>query len=258
MCTMVPRVYVEQLSVSYGDEVIFDGETFELIGPGLFLVIGPNGAGKTTLFRALLGLVELKGRVYVNGVEVTGNPERAGRFIGYVPQLSLIDPPFPISTKELIESAIILRKGILARRLSVEERSLLESLIRDLDLSEFINKPFQQLSGGQKQRALLARVLISDPPIIVMDEPLTAIDPVRRESLINMIFELAERKLLLVSSHDPTLFLREAKVLMALNRGIVAMGPPRDVLNEELMKRVYGRNVVLVERCLHVVDYHAV
>ncbi len=252
------RVRAENLSVRYGSEIIFDGETFELAGPGLFLVIGPNGAGKTTLFRALLGLVGLRGRVYVNGIEVTGDPERAGRFVGYVPQLNLIDPPFPISAKELIESAIILRKRAPTLRLNDRESSLLKSLIRDLGLSEFIEKPFQQLSGGQKQRVLLARALITDPPIIMMDEPFTAMDPAGRESLIRMMFELADRKLLLVSSHDPTLFLQKAKAVMALNRGIVAMGSPDDVLSEEVMRRVYGRSVVLVERCLHVVDYHAV
>ncbi|MEM0036679.1 MAG: metal ABC transporter ATP-binding protein [Candidatus Korarchaeum sp.] len=253
---MGPLVYAEELSVRYGDEVIFSRETFELAGPGLFLVIGPNGAGKTTLFRALLGLVKVEGEVYMNGVKVTGDPEGAGRFVGYVPQLSLIDFPFPISTKEFIESAIALRRGILTRR--VLDGGTLKSLIRDLGLGEFIEKPFQQLSGGQKQRALLARALISDPPILMMDEPLTAIDPAGREFLIRMLFELSQRKLLLVSSHDPTLFLERAKVILALNRGIVAMGSPEEVINEEVMKRVYGRNVVLIERCLHVVDYHAV
>lgn len=254
---MGPRVYAEELSVRYGDEVIFSRETFELVGPGLFLVIGPNGAGKTTLFRALLGLVKVEGEVYMNGVKVTGDPERAGRFVGYAPQLSLIDFPFPISTKEFIESAITLKRGILTRGVR-DGGTILESLIRDLGLSEFIKKPFQQLSGGQKQRALLARALISDPPILMMDEPFTAIDPAGREFLIRMISELSQRKLLLVSSHDPTLFLERAKVILALNRDIVAMGPPEEVMNEEVMKRVYGRNVVLIERCLHVVDYHAV
>lgn len=252
----MPSVRAEGLSVHYGSEVIFNGEDFELVGPGLFLVIGPNGAGKTTLFRALLGLVDIGGRVYMNGVDVTGDPERAGRFAGYVPQLDSIDFPFPISTEEFIESAVTLRRRRALR--GDELKPLLESLKSDLGLNEFLKKPFQQLSGGQKQRALLARALISDPPILMMDEPLTAIDPALRESLIGMISELSEDKLLIMSSHDPTLFLRNAKEIIALNRGIAAIGPPADVLNEEVMERVYGRNVVLVERCLHVVDYHAV
>ncbi|MDW8036236.1 MAG: metal ABC transporter ATP-binding protein, partial [Candidatus Korarchaeum sp.] len=243
--------------VSYGDEVIFNRETFELVGPGLFLVIGPNGAGKTTLFRALLGLVELKGRVYMNGVDVTGDPGKAGRFAGYVPQLSTIDFLFPISTKEFIESAVILKKRIPALRMN-DKRKLLESLASELGLNEVFDKPFQQLSGGQKQRALLARALISDPPILLMDEPLAAVDAAGRDSLIKMILELSERKLFIVSSHDPTLFLEKARAILALNRGIVAMGPPAEVMNEDVMKRVYGRSVMLVERCLHVVDYHAV
>jgi len=257
MCTM-QSIRAEDLSVSYGEEIVFRGESFEFIGPGLFLVIGPNGAGKTTLFRALLGLIEVKGRVYMNGVEVTGSPERAGRFAGYVPQLGILSPPFPLSVRELLESAAILRGGSAGREVGDEGKASIESLVRDLGLSEIMERPFQQLSGGQKQRVMLARALIRDPPILIMDEPLTAMDPTGRENLIRIIFELSERKLLLVSSHDPTLFINRAKALVALNRGIVAMGPPEEVLREDVMKRVYGGNVLLVERCLHVVDYHAV
>ncbi len=107
MCTM-SRLTLEarELGVSYGEEVVFSNESFRLEGPGLVVVMGPNGAGKTTLFRALLGLIPVRGRVLVNGEDVTGRPERAGRLIGYVPQWRGEDYHFPVSVREVVESLV--------------------------------------------------------------------------------------------------------------------------------------------------------
>lgn len=254
---MGPWIAVEGLSVRYGTETILSNESFELHGPGLFLVIGPNGAGKTTLFKAILGLLKVEGSVYINGVDVTGDPERAGRFAGYVPQLGIMEISFPVSARDLIESAFILRKGSLSSGISREEKLLVESLIARLGLEGVAEKPFSELSGGMKQRVMLARALASDPQILIMDEPIAAIDPGYRSSIIGFLEEASREKLVLISSHDPALFIKTAKMVIALNRGIVAMGPPEEVLNIEVMSRVYGRTVVLVDKCLHVVDYHA-
>ncbi len=242
-------VEVEGLRVRYGDEVIFEGESFELSGPGLILIIGPNGAGKTTLMRSLLGLVRIDGRVFINGVDVTGRPERAGRFVGYVPQMGPQDLTVPISVIELLSSSLALRK------LSKGSEHLRE-IVDLLGLREILNLPLSSLSGGQRQRVLLARALAPDPPILMMDEPISSIDPAGRETIIDLILDLSKEKLVILSSHDPALFANQAKGVMALNRRIVSMGPPEEVLNEKVMREVYGRSLILIERCLHVVDYH--
>ena len=242
------RVEVEGLRAHYGNEVLFGGESFELSGPGLILVIGPNGAGKTTLMRALLGLVRIDGKVFINGVDVTGRPERAGKFVGYVPQIGPQDLAVPISVMELLSPSLRskLPKG--------SER--LREIVDLLGLREVLNLPFSSLSGGQRQRVLLARALAPDPPILMMDEPISSIDPAGRETIIDLILDLSEEKLLILSSHDPALFANHSKEVIALNKRIVSIGPPEDVLNEKVMREVYGRSLILVERCLHVVDYH--
>ncbi len=252
-----PYIDVRELTVVYGGETIFENENFRIEGSGLTMVIGPNGSGKTTLFKSILGLVSpVKGRVVVNGVDVTGHPEVAGKIIGYVPQLLEINASFPVSVKEVIESAIILHRApprLLTPRY-LKERIL--NLLNKLELREVANKPLRELSGGQRQRAFIARAIIWDPSILILDEPLSAVDPKGRIEIVKLIAELAESKLVLVSSHDPSLFLPYAKAIMVVNRGVLAIGSPEEILNLELLKQVYGDSVMLIQECMHLCDSH--
>ena len=253
-----PMIEVSHLTISYGKELVFSDESFKLEGPGLIVVMGPNGAGKTTLFKAILSLIPVQGRVALNGVDVTGRPEEAGKQAGYVPQFRGEDFSFPVNVREIVESAIALRRRPIRLRFPPEERVRIEKVMEKVGIRQIEGKPLSELSGGQRQRVFIARALVWDPPILLMDEPLTAVDPMGRVDLVRMIKEMAEEKLVLVSSHDPSLFLDKAKALMVVNRGIVAIGPPNEVLKEELLSKVYGRSVFLVEKCVHVVDGYAV
>ncbi len=253
-----PTIEVSNLTVSYGDDVIFDEENFKLEGAGLTVVIGPNGAGKTTLFKGLLGLIPVKGRVIINGIDVTGKAEEAGKLVGYVPQFKSEDYNFPINVREIVESAIALRRKPPRMGFPREMRARIREVMKTMGIWNIREKPLLELSGGQRQRVFIARSLVWDPPILIMDEPLTAVDPMGRADLVKMIKEFAESKLVLVSSHDPSFFLDKAKNLMVVNRGIVALGSPKDVLKEDLLSNVYGRSVFLVEKCVHVVDGYAV
>ncbi len=250
-------IQVEGLTVGYGEEVIFREESFRLDGSGLYVVMGPNGAGKTTLFKALLGLLRpISGRILINGVDVTGRPELAGKFVGYVPQLSAADFPFPVSVKELVESAVVLRRRPIRLFYPKEETWRVEKVLQEMGVSSVADKPLHELSGGQRQRALLARALVWDPEIMVMDEPIASVDPKGKEEIARRIRALSKDKMVLVSSHDPSLFLEGAKEIMVVNRGIVARGKPSEVMKTELLRKVYGGSVHLVERCVHIVDSH--
>jgi len=250
-----PYIKVEKLTVAYGDEVILRNENFILEGSGLVMVIGPNGSGKTTLFKTILGLIPpLSGRVIVNDVDVTGNPELAGKLIGYVPQILEVNTIFPISVKEVVESAITLR--IKPPRLKAPKyiKNHVEDLLSKLGLRGVANKPLKSLSGGQRQRAFLARALVWNPDILLLDEPLSAVDPKGKADIVGLIAELAKTKLVIVSSHDPSLFLPYTKSVIVMNRGIAAIGPPCSILKLELLKKVYGDSVVLIKERVHVVD----
>ncbi len=251
------RVEARGVTVAYGDEVIFREEDLLVEGSGLYVIIGPNGAGKTTLFKVLLGLIRpVKGRVFLNGQDVTGRPEVAGKLVGYVPQLTSLDFPFPVSVEELVESAVALRRRPIRLFFPREERWRVEKVMEEMGIKDIADKPLGSLSGGQRQRALIARALVWDPQVLFMDEPVASVDPRGKAEIAERIKELSRDRMVLVSSHDPSLFLDSAKEVIVVNRGIVAKGRPADVMRAELLREVYGGGVSLVERCVHLVDSH--
>lgn len=252
-----PSIEVEDLTVAYGKDVVFKDESFKLEGQGLTIIIGPNGSGKTTLFKTILGLiVPLKGKVYVNNIDVTGRPEASGKLIGYVPQVIDASSNFPLSVREMVESAILLRMKSLRSKPPHEVEELVWKTLERMSLNHIANKPLKSLSGGQRQRVLLARALVWDPPIIIMDEPTSSIDPQGRAEFIDYLGKLNDSKQVLVSSHDPSPFLKYVKNVIIVNKRIVALGPPREVLKLEVLKNVYGDGIALIDERLHLVDSH--
>jgi zinc/manganese transport system ATP-binding protein len=255
MDTAKPVVEAVGVEVAAGDYVILSDVNLRLEGPGLVQILGPNGAGKTTLLRTLLGLIRpRKGRVYINGVDVTGRPEKAGRYSGYVPQLEGGGFHYPVTAWELVETECRIRcRG--APREEVERR--VREAFRTVSLSEeALHRPISRLSGGQRQRVFIARALVHRPPILFMDEPFSAIDPAAKASLADTIGRLSDARLVVVTSHDPLLLMKYTRLIVLVKRGIVAAGAPGEVLREEILSRVYGGSVIAVERHLHIADEH--
>ncbi len=255
---MSGRIELRDVEVEIGGEIIIPRVSLKLEGPSLVTVIGPNGSGKTTLFRTIMGLIKpVRGRVLVNGRDVTGNPETAGRHIGYVPQLSAFNSEFPITARELVESSLSLRLKPPRLRTPPEIRRAAAEALEAVGASDYADKPISRLSGGQLQRVLIARALVWDPPILLLDEPVSAIDPAGKMEVIELIAKLSTRKLVVVASHDPGVYARHSKLIVVVNRGVRLAGPPSEVLDPRKLAEVYGDSVILVEKCVHLVDSHA-
>ncbi len=222
-------------------------------------MIGPNGAGKTTLLRVILGLVKpRRGRVVVNGVDVTGRPQQAGRMIGYVPQLTMLDQHYPLNVLEFVELELLLRHRRWPRLSNKETREKAARVLRVVGLDESVwSKRLVELSGGQLQRSMIARALVHDPPILVLDEPLSSVDPVGKHEISRLIARLAEKKLVILTSHDPLLLLENTNVIVLLNKAVVAAGKPEDVLRKDVLRRVYGEAITYVEN-YYIPDQHMV
>jgi len=230
---------------------VLRGESLELEGPGLVLVIGPNGAGKTTLLKVVAGLVKpIEGRVLVMGVDVTGSPSKARRFVVYVPQLQPSPPPYPITPLEYVE-CVLKALGILEPRQRAAEALELVGLSREL-----WERDLRRLSGGERQRVFLAPILVTNRKVLLLDEPLTSVDPRWKGDIVKIIASRASTSLVLVTSHDPTLFLPHAREVVLMHRRIVAKGPPNHVLRLELLREVYGPSAVAVEKHTHLADQH--
>jgi zinc/manganese transport system ATP-binding protein len=163
----------------------------------------------------------------------------------------------PVTPYDLVSSALVLRRRWPRLRVNPEEAKLVEEALEAVGLPRSVWRlRLGELSGGQLQRVLLARALVHRPPILLLDEPLSAIDPRGRAELAKLIGDLGEEKLVIVTSHDPVLLLRYTKGVVLLNRKVVAAGPPEEVLRLDMLRKVYGAAVLEVGVHPHICDSH--
>ncbi|RLF15147.1 MAG: metal ABC transporter ATP-binding protein [Thermoprotei archaeon] len=252
------NVVLKDITVMYDSEVILKDLTVEFKGPGLIQVLGPNGAGKTTLFRTILGLVRpVRGEVIIDGEDVTGNPLKAGALIGYVPQLAFNErEEYPVSAWEYVLMSRQLHKR-WPRLKSKDDVQIVKMTLEMVGLErEAWNKSLWELSGGQRQRVLIARALVHNPPILLMDEPLSSIDPIGKVELAELIGKIAKYRLVVVATHDPTLLLPYTKEVLLLNRQFYMMGTPDEVLKLESLRIIYGDAAIHLSEHVHISDSH--
>jgi len=231
------KVHVVELRgvhVSYNGVRALEAVDLELSGPGIVQVIGPNGAGKSTLLKVVAGFIKpIRGSVYINGVDVTGRYDVAGRFVAYMPQSN--EPPreSPLTVWELVETSALARRARWPRLWARSVRGVVESCLSMVGLPRSSwSLRLSELSGGMFQRALIASVLVTGAPVLLLDEPLASVDPEGRVSLSKLLARLASDKLIIVTSHDPHPLLDYTRLLVALNKRVVAVGEPHDVLSK--------------------------
>lgn len=190
---------------------------------GLVAIIGPNGAGKSTLLKAVAGALRpLSGEVSVEGGR--------GRAVAYLPQLAALDRSFPICVFDLVASGLWRRTGLFGG-LSRADREAVSDALTHVGLIGFERRTLDALSGGQLQRALFARLMLQDADIILLDEPLTAIDTKTAADLLDILRGWhAEQRTILAVLHDMQLVRNMFPQTMLLARELVAFGATADVL----------------------------
>jgi ABC-type Mn2+/Zn2+ transport system ATPase subunit len=220
------------LAASYGGPVVlsdvtFDAEQGERIG-----VLGPNGGGKSTLFRVLLG--ELR--------PLRGSLRRPPR-LGFVPQTERSRLDYPVSALDVALMGTLSRVPWWRPVGRSERRAALAALER-VGLAALAGEQFGELSGGQRQRVLVARALVQDAPVLLLDEPFSGVDQTSAELLERLLVDLAaEGRALLVATHDLEQARRFDRVL-CLNRRQIAFGPPEETLTRPVLETTYGGEIV--------------
>jgi ABC-type Mn2+/Zn2+ transport system ATPase subunit len=227
-----PILSADGLAAGYGAEIVLSGVSFAVAAGEAVAVVGPNGGGKTTLFRVLTG--EL--------VPAAGDLVAPAR-IGFVPQTERSRLDFPVSALDVALMGAISSLPWW-RRPGARERARARAALEEVGLADRADATFGDLSGGQRQRVLVARALVQDAPLMLLDEPFSGLDTVSAERLEQLLAEMAGRgRALLIATHDMQQTRRWDQVL-CLNREQVAFGPPADVLDVETVRRTYGQEVV--------------
>jgi ABC-2 type transport system ATP-binding protein len=211
-------IEVQSVSKRFGRVLALDGVSLSIDRGERVAFVGPNGSGKTTLLRAILGLVRVKGRVLVDGVDVARAPERALRSIAYVPQIA---PPLDATVGDVVFVWSKLRGR------PVEAVSLRAARL-DLELGRWMTTRFRDLSGGMKQKLLASMALACDAPVLVCDEPTANLDEASRATFFEQVRARAADSVVVLCSHradelanlvDRIVELREGRLYADCSKG---------------------------------------
>ena len=225
---------IKGLNFSYGDSKVLTNINLSVKQGEFMAVIGPNGGGKSTLLKLVLGILKPdSGSISVFG----SKPEHAANTIGYVPQHSQATAGFPITVKQAALMGRMRWKGRLAKP-DADDLSVLNSVLKKLELTDVQNKPIDRLSGGQRQRVFIARALVMEPKMLFLDEPASSVDTQGSCALFEILKELNKHITILVVSHDLSVIPAYTTSVACINQTIhVHEGPE---ITDDMMQLAYG------------------
>ena len=244
---------IENLTVGFDRGIVLDGVSFDVHPGDSLALVGPNGAGKSTLLRAVLGLVPIeRGAVSVLGAK----PVDARRNVAYVPQSDTFDPEFPISAREVVLQGRYRHIG-WGRRPGRAERSRALAALERVGLADRADVRFGTLSGGQRQRVLLARAIVQEARLLLLDEPFNGVDTTSQQLLVDTIDELrADGVAVVVSTHDLAFAHLACSQACLLNGHVIAVGTPDHALSPAHLAAAYGPSMHSVDHGTTVINAH--
>lgn len=214
---MTPLIEIRNLTAGYGPQQVLHHVNLSIYPNDFLGIVGPNGGGKTTLLKCILGLLKPQEGDILLRTAQGGAKGRAALRLGYLPQYSHIDKKFPITVWDTILSGLIAETRCFARW-SHEEQERAREVITRMGLQGLEQRPIGALSGGELQRVLLGRAVVSNPEVLVLDEPGTYIDKRTEAKLYELLDELNKRCAIVMVSHDTDTLLRHARSLAVVDR----------------------------------------
>jgi ABC-type Mn2+/Zn2+ transport system ATPase subunit len=227
-----PLVAFDNATLGYGRRVILSGLTFEVPEGDFLGIVGPNGAGKTTILRAILKTLR----------PIGGSVHHAENLrYGYVPQRDQVDYNFPLKVVDVVMMGRYDRIG-LGRRPSRSDRDLACKALEHVGILELADHPLNSLSGGQKQRTLIARALVGQPNVLILDEPTTGMDLVSTTQILGLVRELHERDKLtvLMVSHALNEVANYVERIALVTNGGFRIGTVDEIMSSAVLSDMYG------------------
>ena len=237
-------IEVDHVDFSYDGNRVLEDIAFSVAEGDFLGVVGPNGSGKTTLLKIILGLLRpLKGKVRVFG----RSPERSRHLIGYVPQHANLDASFPISVVDVVLIGRLGRAPLLGRYRKTD-REAAERAMGEAEILDLRNRRFGTLSGGQQQRVLLARALVGNPDLLLLDEPTASIDGRVEQDIYHLLKKLNEKVTIVLVSHDLGFISTYVNKVACVNRRLVC-NPTNEITGDVIEACYSGPVHMLQHKC---------
>jgi zinc/manganese transport system ATP-binding protein len=233
------------VSGGYGGAEVISDVTLEIPRGQFVGMVGPSGAGKSSLLKAMLGgLPSVRGRVTVGGTEVVSGKPPAG--VGYVPQIESVDWSFPVTVEDVVMMGRVRRMGLLPWP-SREDRRATEAMLERLGLAGLGRRHIRDLSGGQQQRVFLARALIGQPELLILDEPTASVDVKTRDDILHLLAELNRQGVTVVlSTHELNAVAAHLPWVVCVNGGVIAQGSPLQVFTAPVLSHTFATEMRVV------------
>ena len=245
-----PAIKIENVSFSYNGFRVLDSVNLAVYEKDFLSLVGPNAGGKTTLLKLILGLLKpTSGSIQVLGLP----PAKACSRIGYMPQHSNLDPLFPVSVMDVV---LMGRMGN-GRRFgffSKSDREKAEEALRKVELLDVRNRSFSDLSGGQRQRVLIARALVTDPDLLLLDEPTSNVDAAVETKLFEFLNHLNEKMTVVLVTHDLGFVSGYVKRVACVNRRLVVHATHE--ISGKMINELYGSEVQMVRHDTRAPENH--
>jgi len=224
-------IEIRNLTVAYGENIALENLNLDVEAGSLMALVGPNGAGKSTLIKTILKFLK----------QITGEIKINAKTLAYVPQRNSVDWDFPTTLFDVVEMGCYGRVGLF-KRVSKEEKQKVLKAIEQVGMLDFKDRQISELSGGQQQRAFIARALVQEADIYLMDEPFQGVDSTTEKSIVDILKKLkSEGKTLIVVHHDlqtvPTYF----ETVTFINKSVIASGRIKEVFTQENIDMAYKK-----------------
>ena len=224
-------IEIRNLTVAYGENIALENLNLDVETGSLMALVGPNGAGKSTLIKTILKFLK----------QITGEIKINAKTLAYVPQRNSVDWDFPTTLFDVVEMGCYGRVRLF-KRVSKEEKQKVLKAIEQVGMLDFKDRQISELSGGQQQRAFIARALVQEADIYLMDEPFQGVDSTTEKSIVDILKKLkSEGKTLIVVHHDlqtvPTYF----ETVTFINKSVIASGKIKEVFTQENIDMAYKK-----------------
>jgi zinc transport system ATP-binding protein len=231
---------VKNLSVKYQENEALKDVSFTIYDKDYLGIIGPNGGGKTSLLKSILGLIKFDGDIKIYNMP----PKKATQYIGYVPQISEVDKSSPMTVCEVVLTGRTNSKIKMFHKYLDSDKLLVDESLKKVGIYHLKDRLIKNLSGGEFQRMLIARALVIEPKILLLDEPTASVDHNSREQIYTLLKKLNESMTIILVTHDLMAISSYVKNLACLNGNLVYHGNPD--LNEHVIESLYGCQIDLL------------